>query len=135
MSSPSFTKVASGNITPSSFVKLTTTAVGKVTLAGAGEKIFGISQEGSRRTPYGGLDDGYAAIAGENVRIYGPGDGLCMLQLGGTVTIGDRLKSDASGFGVVTTTNLDEWGAIAHASGVSGELIPVQVTFPGQISS
>lgn len=132
---PNHTKVATGNITMSRFVKLSTTLDGKCTQAGTGEKIFGISQQGSRNTPYGALDDGFAAIAGENVQIYGPGDDGAVLELGGTVAAFDRLKSDTNGKGVVTVTNLDEYGAIALVAGTSGQLIPVQPVYPSQISS
>jgi hypothetical protein len=132
---PSRTKVSTGNIAPSRFVKLSTTLDGKCTQAGAGEKIFGISQQGTRNTPYGSLDDGYAAIAGENLQIYGPGDDGAVLELGGTVAAGDRLKSDANGKGVTTVTNLDEVGAVAMVAGTSGQLVPVQPIYPAQISS
>jgi len=132
----SFTRVANGNIAPSRFVKIDTTAEGKVLQAGAGDKTYGVSEPGVRNVPYGALDDGFAAIAGENLRIFGPGpDKDIPLELGGTVTQGDRLKSDANGKGVVTVTNLDEWGAVAMKSGVSGEIIPVQPVYPSQISS
>jgi len=126
----SFTKVSTGNIVPSVFVKLSTTLDGKVTQCGAGDKIYGISQPGERNLPFTGLQDGFAAIAGENLRIYGPGeDKDVLLRLGGTVAPGDRLKSDASGFGVITTTPADEVGAIAQQVGVSGQIIAVQPIF------
>ena len=50
-----------------------------------------------------------------------------MLTLGGTVTRGDRLKSDASGQGVTTTSTGDEIGAEALAGGASGDMVPVRV--------
>lgn len=127
---PSFTKTANGNIAPSRFVRLDTTADGRVVQAGAGEKIYGISQPGTRRASYSSLDDGYCAIVGESLQIYGPGsDKDVMLELGGTVSAGDRLKSDADGKGVVTTTSGNEVGAIAQVGGTSGQLIPVQPVF------
>src|SRR5262245_35890162 len=135
MAGTSYTKVANGNIPPSRFVKLDTTAEGRVLLCGAGERVYGVSQPGTRNAPYSSLDDGFAAIAGENLQIYGPGDKDIPLELGGTVTIGARLKSDVSGRAVATTTNLDEYGAIAMASGTSNQLIPVQVVEPTQVSS
>lgn len=125
---------ASGNISPSRFVKLTTTADGEVTQAGAGEQIYGISQKTTRRTPYGALDDGYAAIAGENVGVHGIGE-ECLLEAGGTVAPGDRLKSDASGKGVATTTNLDEWGAICLQAGTAGKLVRVEPRPGMQVSA
>lgn len=127
-------KVAAGTIRPSRFVKLDVTADGKVLEADAGEPIYGISQKGTRNVPYSTLDDGNAAIAGENVHIFGPGE-KCSLQLGGTVAVGDRLKSDADGKGVATTTDLDEYGAIAQQAGVLDEIVEVFVTFPTQVSA
>jgi hypothetical protein len=123
------TKVANGNITPSSFVKIDTSVSGggKVVLSGAGEDIYGISQPGVRNYPGGTGDDGYAAIAGENVMVYVPPEKEVLLRLGGTVTAGDWLKSDASGFGVTSSSDREKVGARASRSGVSGDLIPVQV--------
>lgn len=124
----SFTKVASGSIAMNRFVKLDTTADGKVLQCGAGEKVYGISHQSSRRAPFSSLDDGFAAIAGEGLMIYGPGNNSkCGLELGGTVAAGDRLKSDANGKGVATVTNLDEYGALAMSAGVSGEVIEVEL--------
>lgn len=128
MSTPqSFSKVADGNIRPYRFVKLSTTTEGRVLEADAGNKIYGISQEGTRRPPYSGLDDGFAAIQGESLRIYGQG-AKCFLTLGGDVTAGDRLKSDADGQGVTASSDTEEYGAIAELDGVSGDRIPVFVT-------
>ena len=122
-----FSKKASGNITPYSFVKTYTSADNTVALAGAGEQIFGISQPSTRRTPYSSLDDGYAAIDGEDLDVFSVGE-VCLLRIAGTITPGTRLKSDASGFAVAVASNNDEYGAVALGSGVSGELIMVQVT-------
>jgi len=131
----SYTKVANGNINPSRFVYLDATADGKVLEASAvTHKLYGISQPGTRNAPYSTLDDGYAAIAGENVQIYGLGDKDVLLELGGTVARGDRLTAATGGKGIKTVTDRDEYGAIAMASGVSGELIPVQVV-GGQVSA
>lgn len=125
---------ATGNIAPSRFVKQATATDNRVTQCGAGDKIFGVSQAGTRRTPYSSLDDGYCAIANENLQVYGIGE-LCLLEIGGTVSPGDRLKADADGKGVATTTNLDEWGAIAKVAGTSGMLIQVEVRPGMQISA
>lgn len=130
----SHTKVAAGNIKPMRFVKLTT-GDGKCLVCGAGDKVYGVSQKGTRRVPYSSLDDGYCAIAGEELQVYGPGeDPKPALVLGGTVAAGDRLKSDSDGAGVTTVTNLDEYGAIAMWAGVAGEIIEVEVR-TGQISA
>jgi hypothetical protein len=129
-----FSMKSNGSIAPCRFVKQDTSYDNRVAQAGAGEKVFGVSQQGTRRTPYGALDDGYAAIAGEDISVYGAHE-VCMLELGGTVTRGDRLKADSDGKGVATSTDHDEYGAVARVSGVSGQLIPVEVTPYGQISA
>ncbi len=124
--------IANGTINPCRFVKITTTTTGRVEQAGAGSQIFGISQTGIRRDLY--IDsNGYAALVGEPIGVFDDGE-ECLLELGGTVSAGDRLKSDANGKGVTTTTNLDEYGAIAIWSGVSGEQVRVKVQ-RGQISA
>jgi hypothetical protein len=123
---PSYSRKASASITPYSFVKQDVANLGQVLLCGAGDEIFGISQPGTRRVPYDGLDDGNAAIVGENVNIFGPPEKGVLLKIGGTVAIGDRLKSDAAGHGITTVTANDEVGAIAERAGVANDLIPVQ---------
>lgn len=117
---------ANGNITPSRFCRLDTSADGKVVQSGAGEKCYGVSQEGTRNPPYGALDDGYRAIADENIMLYTEND-ICWLEAGGTWAVGDRLKADASGKGVATTTENDEIGALALEAASSGGLGKVRV--------
>jgi hypothetical protein len=129
---PSYTKTANGDIYPMRFVKLDTTAYGRVLQCGAGDQVYGISQEGQRRIDYVSAGS-QAAIAGEDLNIHGPPAKDVLLMLGGSVTIGDRLKSDAAGMGVVTTTPQDEVGAIAQATGVSGQAIPVEVQAPNRL--
>lgn len=120
----SFSKIANGNIAPCRFVRLDTTNEGRVVQSGAGEEVWGISQPYERRHTL--LSDGYAAIAGENVNVIGPGDDEALLDLGGTVAVGDRLKSDANGKGVTASVDKDKAGAIALTAGVSGERIKVK---------
>lgn len=130
------TFVASGNVPPMRFVKQDTSADGKALVCGAGDRITGVSQKGVRRLDLQGttLNDGYCAIAGSQFEV-AMQDERVPLELGGTVSAGDRLKSGALGVGVATTTNLDEWGAIADQAGVSGDIIEVIVKPYGQISA
>lgn len=121
----SFSKIAGGDIAPARFVKLHTTE-GQAVQCGAGEAIFGISQPSTRRLALAGWDDGFAAKSGENVNIIGPGDDEGLLELGGTVTVGQYLKSDADGKGVAATTDKDFVGAQALQSGTSGKLVRVK---------
>lgn len=115
---------AGGNISPSRFVKIT--ATGTVSQTGAGEVCDGISQEGTRRVALDGLDDGYAAIAGYDIEYYGD-NAECLLELSGTVTIGQRIKADTNGTGVASTADGEEYGAICLKAGVSGDLVIVRV--------
>jgi len=127
------TKVANGNIAPSRIVKLDTTADGRVLQAAAAtDKPYGISQPGTRNTPYGTLDDGNAAVAGENLMVYVSNAKDVLLEAGGPVTIGDALTSDASGRGVTTVTTGQWVIAEAMRTGVLGDLIPVWVLEPAQ---
>lgn len=127
-------RVANGNIAPCRFVNLdSSTAGGKVLEADADEKIFGISQPESRMPPYTGLDDGYCAIAGENLKVYTFPDKEVYLEIGsGGCSAGDSLKSDADGKGVVTTTDNDQVGAVAKQSGSAGDLVPVDLLPPAR---
>ena len=121
-----YPSVAGGTIAPARFVKQSTTADNTVLQAAAGDPIVGISQKGTRRTPYSTLDDGNAAISGEPLHVFGPPE-TAPLELGGTVTQGDRLKSDANGRGITAGTDGDNYGAIAPQAGASGDIIEVQV--------
>lgn len=124
---PSFTKVAGGDIRPMRFVNLDTSNAGRVLEADADEEIYGVSGMGKRFAPYASLDDGFHAVAGENCQVYGPPEKDVPLVLGGTVTRGDYLKSDADGAGVTASSDQEKYGAIAMESGVSGDIIPVQL--------
>lgn len=122
----SFSKLPAGNIAPCRFVKLGTTA-GTILQCGANEQIWGISGPGTRRAPLSGWDDGYAGISGDGaINVVGPGDDEALLDLGGTVTYGAFLKSDANGKGVAGSSDKDVCGAIALSAGVDGDRIKVK---------
>lgn len=122
--------IANGDIYPMRFVKEDTTD-GLYLQAGAGDRIRGIAFKDTRRIQL--LDtSGKLAAATEPFSFYTPGE-RCWLELSGTVTPGARIKSASDGTGVVTTTDKDQYGAIADANGVSGELIPVFVMI-GEVS-
>lgn len=122
-------KTAGGNIDPNTIVKLDTSNDGQVLAAGAGDKPYGICYGATRYAPWSALDDGHAAISGENVEVFTFGDKGVMLRLGGTVSPGDLIKPDASGFGIATTSDHDIYCAIAQMAGVSGQLIAVDMVF------
>lgn len=120
------TGTAAGNITPSSFVVVNTATDNQYILAsGNTVPIAGISGIGTRYPPYSTLDDTFIAISGENFRLFQPPEKEAALRLGGTVTAGDLLTSDANGFGVTASSNM-QVGARAKQAGVSGGIISVQ---------
>ena len=129
MDGNSYSKKPGGNIEASSFVKLDPSNTGYVLQAGSGDSVWGISQPATRRIALDSYDSSLCGIAGDPaINIYGPtSDVGVLLRLGGTVANGDYLKPDASGFGVVASTDKNPYGARAMASGVAGDLIPVQV--------
>lgn len=121
----SYSKLANGNVSPCRFVKLDSDQ-GRVVTCGAGENMYGISSPHTRRLALSGWDDGFAAVAGENLNIIGPGDDEGLLELGGTVTHGQYIKSDADGKGVAATSDKDKVGAQCLQAGVSGDLVKVK---------
>lgn len=122
-----FPMVAGGDINPHRFVKQGTAADHTALECDANDVPIGVSQRGTRNTPLAGLDDGLAAKAGESLQIYGQGE-TCLLELGGTVTRGARLKADADGKGVAAAAaSGDNYGAVASESGAAGQLVEVQV--------
>ena len=121
-----YPSVAGGTIAPSRFLTPSTSADNTVLQATANSKIVGISQKGTRRTPYSTLDDGNAAIVNEPLHVFGPPE-TAPLELGGTVTQGDYLEADANGKGITCSTDGHFYGAIAPQAGASGDIIEVQV--------
>jgi hypothetical protein len=106
---------AGGAITAFSIVKPGSNDYDVVLGAAGADKVIGVTRE-------------FAAASGEPVDVIH--DGIANLKLGGTVTRGDLLMSDGSGFGIVASagagTNVRVIGA-AIISGVSGDIIPVMV--------
>ena len=88
--------------------------------------LFGICQEGQWRPPWAPLQDGFAAIQGINILIFGEREEV-KLQIGGTVTVGDLLTSDANGRGITTATTGNLVIAQALMSGVNLDYIQVRV--------
>lgn len=115
----------SGNILPCRFVTLQTDNT--VIASSAGDSVWGIADKYTRNYPlagYGGDDPAYIGIAGDPaINIFGPGDDACLIQLGGTVTIGANLIPSTAGVAIASTTDGDKIGAVAEEAGVSGDLI------------
>lgn len=123
--------IAGGNILPASFVKIDATKAMPTVIAAsaATDKIIGIAQEAADQAPIPQVTGTqYAAISGENCRVYQNGD-TCLLTLGsGGATAGDELTADANGYGIATTTAGNRIGAIALQTGAAGALIRVRVS-------
>lgn len=124
-----------GNITTSSFVKVSTAAEHTALQCGDNEAPIGVSQIGTKY-PQGlaGLSNTYAAEAGDEIQLFGLGD-ICRIRAGaGGFTKGAWLKSDSSGDAVLaatTGTTLQWVGAIALEDASQGELGRVQIViFP-----
>lgn len=125
----SMSRMPSGNIAPSRFVKIDSTkAGGYVAQAGAGDVVFGISEQGVRQPPITGLDDGYAGILDSNSIVVFTEKDECWIECGAAVTEGDLLKSDANGKGITAGSDGDYYGAQAEqTSTAAGQLVRVVV--------
>ena len=92
MQGGSYSKLCSGNILPSVFVVLQSDDT--VQAGGANSDVWGISQPYTHLIALSGIDDTFAGISGgPPMNIYGPGDDECLLQISGTVTAGNLIKS------------------------------------------
>lgn len=117
--------VASATVNPSRFCKISgarTTAQ-----AGANERIIGISGVGTR-SPTDSNPTAHA-VATEAVMLHRVG-AEALLDIGGNIAAGDRLKADANGKGVTmasTGTTIQHYGAIALESGADGDRIRVAI--------
>lgn len=122
--------MANGDIRPSRFVELqNASGIAKAIEANANERVAGISQDGTNTAPIPGITSTNAAESGQTLQLHIEGE-ECLLELGGTVTAGAFVKSDADGKGVValtTGTVLQEIGAVALDNGSSGEKIRVKI--------
>lgn len=132
MDLPNF--IANGNIPPSAFVKIDATqAQPSVIVAAANTDILiGISKESTDQPPIPQLTGTqYAAIAGENCRVYQVSQ-TCLITVGaGGLTNGDFVTSDASGNGITTAPGAGKRvGAIALMTALQGSLCRVRVTDP-----
>ena len=130
--------VASGNISPARFVKIS--GEFSVAQAGAGEDVIGVAQEGSLAPPgiaeaLGGSQTYYAATSGKTLKVFGLGD-VCVVTAGtGGCTAGSKVKSDADGkaVNVGTTAGTFNVGGIALQTVNAGEKCLIQVN-PHQVT-
>lgn len=126
--------IAGGNISPSTFVKVSTAANKTCLQAGANERVVGVSQVGVKDPPGVSGASAYAAVAGDTVQLFGKDD-ICPVLVGsGGVTRGANVKSDASGAAVLsaTTGTTMQWVAgEALETASEGEYALIQIgVFP-----
>jgi len=115
---------AGEDLSSAQYLFVTGATDGQVEIAGAADVLLGI------------LQDNNASSAGDP----------CLVAIGGVsklvvdgnaaaIAVGDPLAADSAGKGVKTTTDKDDYGAIAlEASTAAGDIISVLVT-PGQLVS
>jgi hypothetical protein len=104
-----FSRLCSGNVTVSSFVKVDSANPEHVILCSANtDAALGISQEGAYLPPIPQqTGTQYAGTTtSPPIRIYGPGTDQVLLITGtGGFSAGDLIMSDANGAGVTATSN------------------------------
>jgi hypothetical protein len=84
--------------------------------------VTGVSQEGTRR-----FDSADAAIVGEQLRVFGPGE-TPLVEVGATpVTAGVYVKSDANGKIIPVATDQDRVAGQALQAGAAGEKVQVML--------
>jgi len=116
---------ASGTLATKQYCFMHKATDGQVEMATATTTISGILQEKPTAEGQGCL----LAIGGYSKLVV---DG----SAGGGIAVGSKLASDAAGKGVVTSANLDDYGAIAQeASTADGDIITVLVVPGREISS
>ena len=118
--------VANGNITPSRFVKIDTSADNRVITSGVGDLPIGVSQQGTRRAPYSTLNDGFCAIAGEELRVFQTGE-IAPVEAGAAITRGSRVGSDATGRAITAGAAVASGGIALQSAGAAGVIIEVSV--------
>jgi len=123
--------VAGGTIHPCRFVKLTgANQIGQAT--GATDVPIGVSYEGTRSFP-SQESTPPAATTNDPLAVYSVGE-QCLVEAGGTITVGDLLESDSSGKAVaIGTTGTRHYAALALESGVAGERIRCLVLPPVKV--
>ncbi len=112
-SSEGKTYLASGNISPATFVKLTST--GDFTVAQAvlsSDQLYGIAQQWTHDPPGISGSTAFAATTGQQLTVYHVGD-VCLLVAGSAgFNSGDLLTSNAAGAGVTAVAG-QKFGARA----------------------
>lgn len=126
--SASNTYVAAGNIEPAVFVAGSGTTANTVVQANATSEVIGVSVMQTATAP-DSLNTGtqYAAVANGTIGVFEIGK-YCYLKLGtGGCSAWSKLKPDANGAAVATTTTGDKYYARAREAGAAGEFVFAQL--------
>lgn len=123
---------AGGTIAPGRIVKLSTAADNTVlqSTAAAADVPVGVAQRGMRDAPgIAGSDPAIAAIAGDQISVYGPGS-IAPVIAGAAFARGAALASDANGRAVTVTaaTNTHIVGWALESAGALGEEVQMIVS-------
>lgn len=118
-------QIAGGYICPSRFVYVSMYAPHHIFQCDNNIPMVGVSHEKVRNSVF-------AAMGGDDIEVYDEGTGDILLELGGPVKPGNRLRSDAEGRGVAIElpgiSVAQHYGAIALENGIEGDKIHVFVT-------
>lgn len=116
---------AGGNIRPCRLLKIGAADNLVIEATAATDVIIGVSAPWTRQAPYGSLDDGFHAIAGEPVEIYGQGEIAPVIAGSGGMARGGRITSDGNGQGVAASAGNGSVGVALQtvAAGTKGEVL------------
>lgn len=126
----SLSLICTEDMYPFRFAALSTSGVGKVSLAGNGSVPLGITPAGSARVPLEALDTGILAFNGSSVGIIRDPAKKVKLTLAANCTIGDFLKPETGGTGKgtpVTGNGTHFYGAIALENNTLGANTTIDV--------
>jgi hypothetical protein len=131
---PSFR--AGGTIAPFRAVTMDTSNDNQVVQATANSIVIGIAQEGQKGAPgVAGSDTTIAAVNGDPIEVIAAVN-VALVEVGSTVTRGDRLEADANGRLItsVTSGQRNIAGIALESGSASGVRIKMQV-LPHQITN
>lgn len=126
--------VANDNMVPCKIAKLDTSAgnLGKVLMAGSGDVPLGVVQAQGDQCPLNGLQNGYAAVAGENVGVWDQSDppGNPYVTVDAAYPQGTLIKPGSGGIGTIASADGDYYIArLVQASLAANDTVECQIQF------
>jgi hypothetical protein len=128
MSDVTINLTATGNVRPYRFVKETGRYLG-AQASSATDVCCGISGPFLRGPNVNGkwqVVEDFVAVAGEPIPLKGAGE-VCLLEAGGAIPAGSRVRSDANGKGVVASATENAYAIAWENAAADGDLIKVLV--------